>query len=168
MIMSLDALCHDVIARYHAPLHRRLPRIREALDRLAETGASHELEVMRRVFADLADRLESHMAKEEHLLFPAIVALAGAERDRGGRALSPFVTVLHPIRMLEAEHAAIEADLDQVRALALALDGPGAPTPAWQRCRADLAELHAELHAHHRTENEVLFPRALEAERMLP
>lgn len=166
--MSLDALCHDVIARYHAPLHRRLPRIREALDHLAAGGTNREVERLRRVFAGLADRLESHMAKEEHLLFPAIIALAGPGRERGGAARSPFVTVLHPIRMLEAEHAAIEAALDEVRALAGGLDGPEARTPAWQRCLTDLAELDADLHAHHRTENEVLFPRALEAERRLP
>lgn len=166
--MSLDALCREVIARYHAPLHRRLPRMRAALDRLAADGGNRDVEVMRRVFAGLADRLESHMAKEEHLLFPAIIALAGAGRERGGRSGSPFVTVLHPIRMLEAEHAAIEAALDQVRALARDLDGPDVRSPGWQRCLADLAELHADLHAHHRTENEVLFPRALEAERRLP
>jgi regulator of cell morphogenesis and NO signaling len=164
----LDALCHEVIARYHAPLHRRLPRLRAALDRLAGDGARGDLAVLRAAFGELADRLESHMAKEEHLLFPAILAIAGAGRDSRDRPPSPFVTVLHPIRMLEAEHAAIEAGLDQVRALAREVESEGAGTPAWRRCVADLAELHAELREHHRTENEVLFPRALEAERRLP
>jgi iron-sulfur cluster repair protein YtfE (RIC family) len=38
---------------------------------------------------------------------------------------------------------------------------------AWRQCLTQLAQLDADLREHHRTENEVLFPRALELERRL-
>lgn len=160
----LDALCDDIVVRYHAPLRRRLDDIGEALVHLTGIGGSPALESMRCALAGLTDRIESHLAKEEHLLFPAIAALAAGDRDRA-RPPSPFVTVLHPIRMLEAEHACIETGLQQLRDLALEVTGPVALTAEWRRCVAELAELAAGVREHHRTENEVLFPGALEAER---
>jgi regulator of cell morphogenesis and NO signaling len=160
----LDALCDDIVDRYHAPLRRRLLRIREALAVAAENGSGKPLESMRWVLADLAQHIDSHLSKEEYLLFPAIAALASAERDERPRPQSAFVTVLHPIRMLEAEHANIEEELERLRELAREASGPATTTPAWRHCMADLAELDEALREHHRTENEVLFPRALETE----
>jgi regulator of cell morphogenesis and NO signaling len=163
----LDALCDDIVIRYHAPLRRRLLRIREALTTAAASGIAHPLESMRWVVADLAERIESHLSKEEYLLFPAIAGLAAAERDQRPRPRSAFVTVLYPIRMLEAEHADIEQELHHLRHLAVEASGPWTETPLWRQCMADLAEIDAAMREHHRTENEVLFPRALRTEHAL-
>ncbi len=161
----LDAQCDDIVARYHAPLRRRVPQIRAALSALAAGHRNVAIETMHRVFDELAERIESHMAKEEHLLFPAICALADSGRDPRSRTRSPFVTILHPVRMLEAEHASIESKLDELRALATEVTGVETRTAEWQSCIADLAEFQAVLLEHHRAENEVLFPQALETER---
>ncbi len=162
----LDAFCDDIVARYHAPLRLRLPRIREALT-MAASNPGPAIDAMRAVFDEMAERIESHMAKEEHLLFPAICALAESDRDRRSKMRSPFVTILYPVRMLEAEHASLELKLDQLRALANAVTGAEVQTAAWRRCMADLADFQVALREHHRAENEVLFPQALEAERRL-
>src|SRR5689334_3422916 len=101
----LDVLCVDIVERYHAALHRSLPRIRDELAALCGMDASHELRAVQVGFSDLADQIEGHLAKEEHLLFPALEALAVAERETGRRPATAFVTVLHPIRLMETEHA---------------------------------------------------------------
>ena len=164
---DIDVLCDAIVDRFHASLQEQLPRIREELGEVSETTASTALEMLRMAFAEVADQIASHIAKEEHLLFPAIAALSDAERAGGRRPPLFFATVLHPIRFMEAEHGRIEQALDRLRELARTVTAPDSLSPAWRRCMDDLATLDAELRAHHRAENEVLFPRVLELERRL-
>jgi regulator of cell morphogenesis and NO signaling len=160
---SLDAMCDDIVGRHHTSVFRSLPRVRDELARLSSTPALAEL---RLAFASFTDQIRGHLAKEEHLLFPSFVALASAERE-GTRPALPFSTVLHPIRMMEAEHVRIEAALDRLRAAALAVPEPDSLSPGWHRLVAELSELDTDLREQHRAENEILFPRALELERRL-
>jgi regulator of cell morphogenesis and NO signaling len=165
---TLNELCDDVIERYHVPLHRRLQHIREQLASVPGSERTTTVEHIRVAFSHLADQIESHLSKEEHLLFPALGALVTAEREHRPRPASPFVTVLHPIRMLEAEHLRIEESVRQLRELACELSEADSRAPAWQRCLASLGELESSLREHHREENERLFPMALDSERRLP
>ena len=164
---DIGLLCDAIVDRYHAVLHQWLPRIRDQLAAMNAGASSPQLELLRAAFADVADQIESHLAKEEHLLFPAIAALSSAEREGGPRPPPVFATVLHPIRFMEAEHARIELALDRLRELARAVTEPETLSPAWRRCMADLAQLDVELREHHRAESQVLFPRALDLERRL-
>jgi regulator of cell morphogenesis and NO signaling len=118
-------------------------------------------------FGELAELIEAHLAKEENLLFPALEALANAERMGRSRPPLPFVTVLHPIRLMEAEHVRIELALDRLRELVLAVSEPDTLSASWHQCMAELSHLDDDLREHHRTENEHLFPQALELERRI-
>jgi regulator of cell morphogenesis and NO signaling len=163
----LDAVCAEIVERYHASLHQALPEIAKALGHALAIAPSPELDQFGAAFADLATLIRAHLAKEENLLFPALDALSGAERAGGARPPSPFATLLHPIRVLEAEHLRIEQALDQLQELALTVPEPAARTQAWRRALHDLEHLDRGLRDHHRMENEVLFPRALELERSI-
>lgn len=163
----LDAMCTDIVERYHAPLHRSLPRLRDELAAVAATSGSLAAREMCEVFAELAEQIDSHLAKEEHLVFPALSALSAVETHPFRRPPATFSTVLHPIRLLEAEHMRIEAMLGRLRELALAIAEPDSLSEPFRRCMTELAELDQHLREHHRIENEVLFPRALELERQL-
>ena len=66
---------------------------------------------------------------------------------------------MHPIRVMEIEHQRIAHELD---ALAAMDNGE-----AVRQCRSDLASFTRLLTAHARFENELLFARALELERLL-
>lgn len=163
----LDAICTDIVERYHAALHRSVPRIREELAAFAGEAASPARRELCETFADLAEQIDSHLAKEEHLVFPALSALSEHVQRPFLRPPTTFTTVLHPIRLLEAEHVRIERTLDRLRELALAVDEPDSLSESFRRCMVDLAELDRHLREHHRIENEVLFPRALELERQV-
>ena len=66
---------------------------------LAVHGERHpELDEVRQLVAALRADLEPHLLKEERVLFPAIAALAGGQRE------FPFGSVANPIRMMLAEH----------------------------------------------------------------
>jgi regulator of cell morphogenesis and NO signaling len=162
---NIELLCDAIVDRYHASLHEALPRIRDEIQSMSAASASPVMETLRAVFTDLSDQIESHLAKEELLLFPAIAALSAAELSGARRPALAFATVLHPIRLMEKEHARIEVAVDQLRELARVVPEADTRSPNWHRCMEDLAKLEHELHEHHRTENEVLFPRALELER---
>jgi regulator of cell morphogenesis and NO signaling len=152
--------CDDLVERYHASLQHVLPQIRDELAALALAAPQDaSLDRFRAVFAELADQIQSHVAKEENLLFPALDALSR------GRPPLPFVTIVHPIRLLEAEHARIEAVLDRLRVLAQDVDLPLSLAPGWLGCLTLLSELDTGLREHHRRENEILFPAALDLER---
>jgi len=160
---SLDVMCADIEARFHAPLHRSLSRIREGLTALSTSAGPPAVDVMRGAFIAFANLVEAHLAKEENLLFPALTALSDAERSGRGRPPTPFATILHPIRMMEAEHVRIENALNQLRDFAG--DVAAESAPGWQMCLSELQRLDGELRTHHRFENEVLFPAALDLER---
>lgn len=164
---NVEILCEAIVDRYHATLQQALSRIRDEMRSLNAAAASPAVEMLQIAFAEIAEQIETHLAREEHLLFPAIAALSMADRDGARRPALAFATVLHPIRFMEAEHARIEMALQRLRELARAVAEPDTLTPNWHQCMAELASLDVELREHHRTESEVLFPRALELERRL-
>lgn len=163
----LDAMCGAIVERYHASLHHSLPLMGEELAAMAAIATSPALGRMRVAFVELAGQIESHLAKEENLLFPAIEALIAAQRSGAGRPELPFSTMLHPIRLMEAEHVRIESALGDLRDRAREVGEPDALLPAWRHFMAALRQLDDELHEHHRIENELLFPAALELERQV-
>lgn len=161
----LDAMCADV-AQQHASLRRALPRIHSSLATVSAATAPPGLDLIRVAFTALADLIETHLSKEEHLLLPALRALCEAEDAGRSRPPLPFATLLHPIRMLETEHLRIENALDQLRDYAADVWREPA-TSEWRHCLGELSRLDEELRTHDRFENEVLFPAALDLERRL-
>jgi len=162
----IDELCQQIVATHHAFLHRALPILAQDLDRLADGGGV--LAETRTAVAELVQQVKGHLAREEHLLFPALVALAQADREGRSRPPLPFATVLHPIRMMETEQGRIDATLARLRALTHEFLPEDDSSAAWRHCLSQLSALDANLREHHRTENEELFPRALDLERRLP
>ncbi len=164
----LDELCDLVLERHHAYVHGAIPMIRAALAQLAERDGPPWLPEVRAAFSDLADQLTSHLLKEEAILFPAMAALAQADREGKNRPPLPFPTVLHPIRMMESEHARIAGLLEQIRLATSGFIVPDGAPESWHRAVRALARFDEAMQAHLHAENDVLFPRALELERHLP
>ncbi|MEZ5980392.1 MAG: iron-sulfur cluster repair di-iron protein, partial [Planctomycetota bacterium] len=161
--LPLDALCDHVEREHHAFLRRELPRLTEAWTKVARVhGAKHPecVQVARRV-AELAEELEQHLLKEEMVLFPAIRGIASGNRAAARHCGS----VRNPIGMMELEHDDAGLVLRELRALT---DDYAVPDDACATYRAaldGLVELERDLHAHVHAENNVLFPRAVAAER---
>ena len=164
----LDVLCVEIVERSHAALHRDLAILRVELAALCTKVDSHALRRVRTAADKFSEQVESHLAKEEHLLFPAIETLAAASREGRRRPPLPFVALVHPIKTMEGEHLRIEAAMEVLLDLARQVTGPDGPSVAWQLCLELLKRLQRDLHEHHRDETDFLFPRALELEHQLP
>ena len=115
---------------------------------------------MRGLVVALVNDLQSHMMKEEGILFPYIEAL-----DAGETSGSCFGTAANPIRMMMAEHDAAGALLDELRRVTGHYMLPGDACLSFRALYEQLENLEVDLCRHMHLENDVLFPRALELER---
>lgn len=94
----------------------------------------------------MAQELESHMRKEEDVLFPTIV--------RGFGALA-----CAPIAVMRMEHDDHGAALRRLEGLTDGLTPPRAACTTWRALYAGLHTFRQDLMAHIHTENNILFER---------
>jgi regulator of cell morphogenesis and NO signaling len=145
---SVEGLVGHIVERYHAVHRRELPELRKLAARVEAVHAGHA-----DVPAGLADllgrlqgELESHMQKEEQVLFPLMLA--------GGH---PMIT--HPIAMMRHEHDTAGEDLTEVTALTHDMTPPEGACNSWRALYAGLAKFAEDLTEHVHIENNILFPR---------
>jgi len=155
--LTLCQLCDHIVGTHHNYLREALPRLSMLVEKVADRHGPEDRRLidLQRLFARFRSEMMSHMAKEEHMLFPMIQALETGATDRG---------IEYPIRAMLAEHDNAGADVAEMRSLT---DG-FKPTPhACNTYRAmvhGLAELESDLLQHVHKENNILFPRAIDIE----
>ncbi|MCA9729585.1 MAG: iron-sulfur cluster repair di-iron protein [Candidatus Eisenbacteria bacterium] len=146
----LPELIEYIVEHYHADLREELPLLVELAEKVELRHADKDTcprgltAHLRHVHAAVLD----HLAKEEQVLFPLILA------GMGTRAAAP-------VHAMEHEHHDHGANLAHIRELAHDLVPPAEACPSWQALYLRLARLESELMEHIHLENNVLFPRAL-------
>src|SRR5213592_3388549 len=116
---GLDRLIAHIVSTHHAYIRSVLPAIGRYLTKLQDAhGTRHpELHRIGRVFAQVSADLTQHLLKEEQVLFPYVLDLAGHSGQPRGLLRSPFGTVENPIRMMEREHRDAADELRIIREL---------------------------------------------------
>ncbi|MCC7382257.1 MAG: iron-sulfur cluster repair di-iron protein [Deltaproteobacteria bacterium] len=162
----LEDLVAHLVEIHHSFTRESLSRIELLLGRVcAVHGGRHpELHRVRAAFESLRDDLVPHLAKEERVLFPYVLALAEATRDGALPPMPPFRTVQNPIRMMNVEHEAVGVVLRVLREASGGYTAPADGCPSYRALYEALADLEADLHLHIHLETNVLFPRAIELE----
>lgn len=154
--MGLSELVDHIEGVHHAYLRSELPQ----LDALCNELSSNTEGPVREIHATLRTlkhELESHMMKEEQILFPVIRSLDagdGCEDFHCG-------TVAAPIRQMEHEHQIAHSALDELRTLT---DCFKAPTLELGGLYKRLQHLDTDMHVHIHKEDMVLFPGAIALE----
>lgn len=163
---DLATLVSYIQANHHAFVRRTIPVLRTHTEKVAKAhGDAHpELCEVARLFALIADEMTSHMAKEEHILFPYIVALEQAVTANNSAPATPFGTVRNPIRMMEAEHESSGDAMARIRDLTSGYAVPEGACTTYRVCLQELEAFERDLHEHVHLENNILFPRALQLE----
>lgn len=163
---DLDDLIRHIVDVHHVYVRSITPVIGGWLDEIVEGDDPKppEAEEVRRLFADLSEALATHMAKEEHILFPFIEDLAVAARSGTRPPGGPFGTLLNPIKVMEADHFEAEAILARLRDLTHGWTVPENAGATCRRCYEELARFDADLERHVSLENDVLFPGAIALE----
>lgn len=165
---DLATLVSYIVGNHHAFVRQAMPVLLTHTKKVAGVhGDRHpELPEVAQLFSEVAGEMTSHMAKEEQILFPYIVALEEASRRAGGRPSAPFGTVRNPIRMMEAEHESAGDAMARIRSLTSDYAIPDGACTTYRVCLQELEAFERDLHEHVHLENNILFPKAarLEAE----
>ncbi len=165
----LSELTAHIVEKHHAFVKRETPRLQALLEKVrAAHGASRpELARIAESFHAMAYELRTHMFKEEQILFPYVQRLEAAAHEKGRRLRAPFGTVANPISAMMAEHDSAGEHLKRIRAASRNFTLPDDACPTYAALYAGLEEFERDLHLHVHLENNILFPRAVELERMM-
>jgi len=163
---DLSTLVTYIQVNHHEFVRRTIPVLLTHTQKVAKVhGESHtELREVARLFTVVAEDMTSHMAKEEQILFPYIVALEEASVAGRGAPASPFGTVRNPIRMMEMEHESAGDSMARIRELTSGYAIPEGACTTYRVCLQELEAFERDLHEHVHLENNILFPRALRLE----
>jgi regulator of cell morphogenesis and NO signaling len=159
-------LISHILETHHAYLKEELPRLDKLMNKVYDTHGSNYPELLRvhTVFFALRDELELHLHKEETMLFPYLLTLESATIDRLPSPACPFGTVANPVRMMRKEHDSAEDGLQAIRTTTSDFTPPTGACLGFTLLLHGLRHLEADLQAHIRLENDVLFVKALEME----
>jgi regulator of cell morphogenesis and NO signaling len=163
---TLDApsLAAHIVDTNHCYLHEELPLLDALVDKVPSVhGDRHpELKTVAALVKALRADLEPHLMKEERVLFPAIEALAGGQRD------FPFGSITNPIRMMTLEHDRAGDLLAVLRGVTRDYAAPADGCTSYRSLYERLAALEQDTHVHVHKENHVLVPAALRLIELTP
>jgi regulator of cell morphogenesis and NO signaling len=148
---DLDALIDHILVTYHRPMAEELPRLELMAQKVFVVHGQRQPRMLGELlstFLGLKAELESHMMKEEQILFPMI------RQGQGSRTAGP-------VAVMEHEHESAGEALKRLRELTNGYEVPEGACNTWRALWHGLADLEESLHQHIHLENNILFPRAL-------
>ena len=147
-----EQLIAHILERYHA-LHRvQLPELARLAKRVEHVHGERQdcPKGLSSLLTMMGEELESHMQKEEQILFPLLSA-------------GQFAMASGPIRVMEHEHIEHGDNLQRLSELTDDFTPPPFACVTWRALYTGMAQLRQDLMAHIHLENNVLFPMALAA-----
>ncbi len=150
---ALNEVTPFIVKRYHDRHREQLPEL--ILMAAKVERVHHEKPACPKGLASqleaIYNELSQHMMKEEQILFPMI------EQGMGPRTAAP-------ISVMEHEHDAAGAQLEEVKRLTNNVTPPVGACNTWQALYGGINEFIDDLMNHIHLENNILFPRALRGE----
>lgn len=160
---SMTELADHIEARHHSYLRSELPRLTDVFRRVVDAHKAKHGDVLmplQDTFAGLQAELEAHMMKEENVLFPMIRTLeAQPDQEMGG------FPIYAPIGVMRAEHDSAGEALETMRSITSGYSLPDDACPSFRDLYLSLQGLEKDLHRHIHLENNILFPKAIDAGR---
>lgn len=161
--MTLSSLCDYIVKRHHEYVRTELPLIYGYLHKVStKHGERHpELHKIFQIFAAVKEEMESHMKKEEMVLFPRIKEL----EKFANKKINVPVNITYfqsPIQVMEQEHDHAGSLLNEIRLLTHDYNPPADACTTYRLSFASLKNFEQDLHQHVHLENNVLFPKTLQ------
>ncbi|WP_369049183.1 iron-sulfur cluster repair di-iron protein [Tenacibaculum sp. UWU-22] len=160
-----DLLADYIEKKHHRYVENKIPELQAYLRKIAKVHGQRHLELIEieQLFTASAHELLHHMQKEEFILFPFIRAMKnGKQLDR-----PHFGTVENPIKMMMHEHDNEGERFRKIATLSNDYTPPADACTTYKVAFAMLKEFEEDLHLHIHLENNILFPKAIEAEKTL-
>lgn len=146
---SNDELIEHILTRYHEVHRQQLPELVRMSRRVEQVHGERDTcpNGLADLLTTLYQTMESHMQKEEQVLFPML--------RRGGAAQAQG-----PIAVMRHEHDDHGEHLEQLAALTDDITPPKGACTTWRALYTGLGEFRDDLMQHIHLENNLLFERA--------
>ena len=167
--LPLDSLIDYIIQHHHLYVIQNLPVIYNRCRKVAEVHGKNHPETMKiaELFTQLKDELETHLQKEEKMLFPYIKSMVDNQKRNAAINYPPFGTVANPVSVMETEHENAGRVMAEIRQLSSDFVTPEDACETFRVLYQELSEFEADLHKHIHLENNILHPKAIELEGIL-
>jgi regulator of cell morphogenesis and NO signaling len=165
--LTLTGLADYILKNHHTYVNEAMPFLLQKLQKLCEVhGDNHpELFEVRASFTDAASNLSAHMEKEELILFPYI-RLLEKHRIEGGERPANIGIAVETIEEMESEHTVEGERFMKLAEITNNYQVPPDGCNTFSVTYKTLEEFEKDLHRHIHLENNVLFPRAINLEKI--
>jgi regulator of cell morphogenesis and NO signaling len=166
---DLGVIIDHIVNKHHHYVKEAMPMIMAHLEKVSTRHGNRnpELYEIYGLFTELKMDMEQHMIKEENILFPRINAINNSMK---APALSHSVDrqfLNAPIKVMEHEHEKAGNILHEIKKLTADYTPPEEACTTYRLSFDELKEFEHDLHRHVHLENNILFPRAVEAQNRL-
>jgi len=161
---SLTELADHIEETHHAYVRSALPRLTVLIDKVNRAHGVDDVRLsdLRVVFTEFRADFESHMLKEEQILFPLCRKIDQRPTDQPvGDARAQLRSVTGPISVMMAEHDHSGGDLSTMRTLTDDFTPPPGACNTYRAMLQALQEFEDDTHQHVHLENNILFVKAL-------
>src|SRR5678816_540378 len=165
---TLSHIIDHVIEKHHKFVYMQAESIDNLIQKLVTlTQDDRRVDELRLLIRTIKSELLDHMRKEEEVLFPAIINLerAATTRETTGKLL-PF-KIANRVRLTMLEDEGTGYLLGHLRQGLLAYQPPPQAESAYNEISDAIASFESDLERHIYVENNILFPRAIEVEKVL-
>jgi regulator of cell morphogenesis and NO signaling len=164
---NLSFLSDYIVNVHHAFVKQNIPILADLSQKVADHHGktNPELGTIRDKVDELVSELKVHLKKEETILFPYIKQLESS-KSAGSNAPHSFDSVKQPISVMEHDHAIVGDLADEIRILSGNYTLPANACNSYSLLYKKLEEFENDLHLHIHLENNILFPKAIELERV--
>lgn len=147
--LTTPRLLAYIVSKHHEYLRRALPFVRALASKVGRVHGDHnpKLRDLDLAVGDLYGALVPHLDEEENALFPILAA--GSPSERSAQLLASMT----------ADHHAVAAILERIRAASDDFTLPEWACNSYRTLFAELAALEKDVFAHVHLENHVLAPR---------
>lgn len=164
---ELDKLIDLILDKHHLYIRSESPFIIASLEKLIRVHGDkyHPLNQIHTLFTKMFNELDSHMMKEEQILFPYIKSLLEAQKSNQPRPRPFFNTVVNPINKMMNEHDTAGDDIKELKELTKDFSVPESGCNTYRITFSKLKEFEEDLFHHVHLENNILFPEAIKLEK---
>ena len=164
----IDFLAQYIEQKHHKFVETQIPIIKGYLKKIiAAHGNRHpELHEILELFEGSASELTTHMKREELILFPQVRKMFVNHKEGHEIVAPPFGSFENPISAMMQEHTDEGERFRLIRSLSNDYTPPADGCNTYKVTFKLLEEFEKDLHLHIHLENNILFPKAIDLEKI--
>jgi regulator of cell morphogenesis and NO signaling len=166
---NVDFLADYIINTHHNFVRKYLPELEMYSKKVAQVHGKQHTELYRieTLVEQVNQELSAHMVDEETLLFPRVKEIVTAERNKTAYSIADRTALEKMIEETEKEHDQVGRAMEEIRNLCDQYSIPNDACASYKLLYKMLEEFESDLFIHIHLENNIMFPKAIDLEKLL-